>query len=256
MHKEDQQATGGPTFLGVTSEARANPQLNIGMSAFNLNKLIYSVSFIIHFESASGNDALAVSTAKADLGKSAPSDFVPQQQGMNEGTNNTSYNHLFAGTNPQVLADQIKSVSEGLETIITQPKTGKGARSITRQVKEEEDSSTIKLEDLAKLVPNVQPIFKDLDSPEDDDVIIVDDSDEDEEDDVYTNTNVETKDTSVLKSSSPRSSQIQELTNQKLIELSHIRKGGLSFKESSSSFSFVLLKFQFMLLRLANEDLV
>ncbi|GKG16839.1 hypothetical protein Tco_0361796, partial [Tanacetum coccineum] len=28
MHKEDQQATGGPTSLGVTSEARANPQLS------------------------------------------------------------------------------------------------------------------------------------------------------------------------------------------------------------------------------------
>ncbi|GJV35280.1 hypothetical protein Tco_1407757 [Tanacetum coccineum] len=28
MHKEDLQATGGPTSLGVTSEARANPQLS------------------------------------------------------------------------------------------------------------------------------------------------------------------------------------------------------------------------------------
>ncbi|GKB92390.1 hypothetical protein Tco_0964662 [Tanacetum coccineum] len=48
MHKEDQQATGGPTSLGVTGEARANPQLNS-----------------------------AVSTAKDDPGKSAPSDFLP-----------------------------------------------------------------------------------------------------------------------------------------------------------------------------------
>ncbi|GKC74953.1 hypothetical protein Tco_1125727, partial [Tanacetum coccineum] len=55
MHKEDQQATGDPTSLGVTSEARANPQLS---------------------------------------------------------------------------SDQIKSVSEGLETILTQPRTGKGASSI------------------------------------------------------------------------------------------------------------------------------
>nr|GEV07051.1 hypothetical protein [Tanacetum cinerariifolium] len=37
-------------------------------------------SFIIHSESASGNDASAASTARADLGNSAPSDFVPQQQ--------------------------------------------------------------------------------------------------------------------------------------------------------------------------------
>ncbi|GKA13643.1 hypothetical protein Tco_0693289 [Tanacetum coccineum] len=40
MHKADQQATGGPTSLGVTSEERANPQLSCGMSAFNLNEPI------------------------------------------------------------------------------------------------------------------------------------------------------------------------------------------------------------------------
>ncbi|GJR75363.1 hypothetical protein Tco_0087728 [Tanacetum coccineum] len=132
MHKEDQQATGGPTSLEVTK------------------------SFIIHFECASGNDASAVSTAKADLGKSAPSDFVPQQQGMNEGTKNTSYDHLFAGTDPHVLTDKTKSVSEGSS------KTG------------------------VKCSAN----FKDLDSPEDDPIIVVDDSDEDEEaDEVHATTN-------------------------------------------------------------------
>ncbi|GJW48917.1 hypothetical protein Tco_0080563 [Tanacetum coccineum] len=140
IHKEDQQATGGPTSLGVTSEARANPQLN------------------------SGNDALVVSTAEADPGKFAPR-----------------------------------------------------ASSIARQVEEKEASNTINLEDLAKLVSNVQPSFKNPDSREDDPVIVVDDSDEDEEDEVHTTTNVETEDTSISKSSSPRSSQIQELTNQVLI---------------------------------------
>ncbi|GJW01589.1 hypothetical protein Tco_1556840 [Tanacetum coccineum] len=164
MHKEDQQATGDPTFLGVTSEARANPQLN------------------------SGNDALAVSTAEADPGNSAPSDFVPQQQGMNEGTKNTSYVHLFVGTDPHVLTDQTKYVSKGLETILTQPIIGKGASSVARQVEEEEASSAIKLEDLAKLVSNVQPSFKDLDSSEDDPVIVVNDSDKDGEDEVHATT--------------------------------------------------------------------
>ncbi|GJV24093.1 hypothetical protein Tco_1376788 [Tanacetum coccineum] len=113
MHKEDQQATCGPTSLGVTSEAGANPQLR------------------------NGNDALTVSTAEADPRNSTPSDFVPQQQ-----------------------------------------------------VKEEEDSSTIKLEDLAKLVSHVQPRFKDLDLPEDDPVIVVDDSDEKEDDEIHTTENV------------------------------------------------------------------
>ncbi|GKG12933.1 hypothetical protein Tco_0349893, partial [Tanacetum coccineum] len=54
MHEEDQQATGGPTSLGVTSEARANSQLT-------------------------GNDASAASTAEVDPENSAPRDFVPQQ---------------------------------------------------------------------------------------------------------------------------------------------------------------------------------
>ncbi|GJW33070.1 hypothetical protein Tco_0053102 [Tanacetum coccineum] len=165
MYKEDQQAIGGPTPLGVTSEERANPQLSSGMSTFNLNKPIYSTSFIIHSESASGNDASVVSTAEVDPRNSAPSDFVPQQQGINEGTKNTSYDNLFAGTELHVLADQTKSVSEGLETIFTQPITGKGASSVAKQINEE-TSSSIKLEDLAKLVLLVQPSFKDLDSPE------------------------------------------------------------------------------------------
>nr|GEW30533.1 hypothetical protein [Tanacetum cinerariifolium] len=79
MHKEDQQATCGPTSLGVTSEARTNPQLSSGMSAFNVNEPIYTSSFIVHSKSALGDDALTVSTVKADLGNFAPSDFVPQQ---------------------------------------------------------------------------------------------------------------------------------------------------------------------------------
>ncbi|GKD45731.1 hypothetical protein Tco_1270376 [Tanacetum coccineum] len=100
--------------------------------------------------SALGNDASVVSTCEADPGNSAPS------------------------TDPHVLAEQTKSVSEGLDTVLTQPLTRKGASSIARQVEEEEASRTIKLEDLAKLVSNVQPSFKDLDLPEDDPVIIVD----------------------------------------------------------------------------------
>ncbi|GJX16373.1 hypothetical protein Tco_0217205 [Tanacetum coccineum] len=123
MHKEDQQATGCPTSLGVISEERANPQLTSGMSSFNLNEPIYSTSFIIHSKSALRNDASAISTTEADPRKSAPSDFVPQQQGMNEGTKNTSYDHLFPGTDPHV--------------------------------EEDEASRRIKLEDLAKLVSRV-----------------------------------------------------------------------------------------------------
>ncbi|GJV86528.1 hypothetical protein Tco_1530466 [Tanacetum coccineum] len=81
--------------IRVTGEARANPQLNSGMSAFNLNEPIFSASFIIHSESALRNDASAVSTAKVDPGKSAPSN-----QALH------------------VSADKTQSVSEGLETVL------------------------------------------------------------------------------------------------------------------------------------------
>nr|GEX56958.1 hypothetical protein [Tanacetum cinerariifolium] len=182
-------------------------------------------------QQATGNDASAVSTAKADPGNSAPSDFVPHQQGINEGTKNTSYDHLFAGTDPHVLADLTQSVSEGLHTILTQPLTRKGASSIARQDEEEEASSTIKLEDLAKLVSNVQPSFKELDSPEDDHVIIIEKSDEKENDEIHTTKNVETEDTSVPKSSSLKSSLIQELTNQVLILQSQKHKMELEKNE-------------------------
>ncbi|GJS34166.1 hypothetical protein Tco_0532548 [Tanacetum coccineum] len=98
--------------------------------------------------------------------------------GMNEETKSTSYDHLFAGIDPHVLADQTQSISEGLETVLTQCTIDKGASNITKQIKDIEASRTIKLEDLVKLVQNVQPSFKDLDSPEDDSIIVVDDSDE------------------------------------------------------------------------------
>nr|GEU31566.1 hypothetical protein [Tanacetum cinerariifolium] len=197
MHKEDQQATGGATSLGVTSEARSNPQLSSGMPAFNLNKPIYSTSFIIHSESASRNDASVIFIAKVDPGKSDPCDFVPQQQGVS---------------------------------------------FIARQVEEEEASSTIKLRDLAKLVSNVQPSFKYMDSPKDDPVNVVDDSDEDKEDELHTTKNAKTEDTLVLKSSSPRYSQIQGLTNQVLVLQSQKHK--LKLKKNKAEAKAALLKAQ------------
>nr|GEV98381.1 retrovirus-related Pol polyprotein from transposon TNT 1-94 [Tanacetum cinerariifolium] len=86
LSSEDQQATGDPNSLWVTNKERANPQLS---SDF---------------------------TAEADPGLSGPNDSIPPQQGMDEGTKNTLYDHISASTDPYVLADQTKSVSEGLET--------------------------------------------------------------------------------------------------------------------------------------------
>nr|GEX43950.1 hypothetical protein [Tanacetum cinerariifolium] len=112
--------------------------------------------FVSSKEATKGHDVLANFTAEADPGLSAPNDSIPLQQ------------------------DQTKSVSEGLETVLTQPITEKEAISTTIHGDKEESSNTIKLKDLAKLVSQIQPSFKDLDLPKDDPVIIVDESDEDE----------------------------------------------------------------------------
>nr|GEU98512.1 integrase, catalytic region, zinc finger, CCHC-type, peptidase aspartic, catalytic [Tanacetum cinerariifolium] len=165
-------------------------------------------------------------TVKADPRLSAPNDSIPQQQGIDEATKNTSYDYISAETDPHVLVDQTKSISEGSETVLTQLIIEKEASStaihgdkeeastaIHGDKKEaftaihgdkEEPSSTIKLEDLAKLVSQIKPSFKDLDSPKDNPVIIVDKSDEDEP-------NAKPKDTSVPRSSSPNNSLPTEL---------------------------------------------
>ncbi|GKA20817.1 hypothetical protein Tco_0700806 [Tanacetum coccineum] len=153
------------------------------MSAFSNLKPIYSASVIIHSKSASGYDALADSTAKADPETSAPNDSLPPQHGKDEGTKNYSLDHIFACTNPNVLADKTKSVSDWLETVLTTPETG------TRNA--------------AK--------------PKDDIIIVVDDSKEDEEegknDEIHSTTNNETEDTSASTPPSPSSlpTELKEL---------------------------------------------
>ncbi|GKA59886.1 retrovirus-related pol polyprotein from transposon TNT 1-94 [Tanacetum coccineum] len=92
IHIEDQQAAGGPTSLGVTSEEGAHPQLN------------------------SGNDASADFTTEVDPKNFAPNDSVPHQQGPDEGSKNYTPDYIFAGTNPSVLIHTTKSVSDGSQT--------------------------------------------------------------------------------------------------------------------------------------------
>ncbi|GKD15065.1 hypothetical protein Tco_1199472, partial [Tanacetum coccineum] len=79
LHKEAQQATGGSTSLGVTSEVRADPQIT-SVASTSTTKPVFLASTIIHSESASRHDALTDSTAKADPRKSAPNDSISQQQ--------------------------------------------------------------------------------------------------------------------------------------------------------------------------------
>ncbi|GJS85244.1 hypothetical protein Tco_0751785 [Tanacetum coccineum] len=77
MHKEAQQATGGPTSLGATSEEGAHPQLSS-----------------------------ADSTAQANPGNSAPNDSIPTQQDQTKSTRD-ELKTAHSGTNEESGADEI-----------------------------------------------------------------------------------------------------------------------------------------------------
>ncbi|GJR14845.1 hypothetical protein Tco_0797497 [Tanacetum coccineum] len=94
MHKEAQQAAGGPTSLRATSKEGAHSQL-------------------------SRCDASAYSIADADPRIFAPNDSIPSQEGMDKGTKHDSIDHIFAGTNLSVLVDQTKSAKDRLKTTHT-----------------------------------------------------------------------------------------------------------------------------------------
>nr|GFC35851.1 hypothetical protein [Tanacetum cinerariifolium] len=93
--KEDQQAAGGPISLRVSIEEGSHPQLGSVMFAFTYIEPIFLASYIFHYEFASGNDASADFTAEADSEISAPTDFVPHQQGPDKGPKNYTPDHTF-----------------------------------------------------------------------------------------------------------------------------------------------------------------
>ncbi|GKC74011.1 retrovirus-related pol polyprotein from transposon TNT 1-94, partial [Tanacetum coccineum] len=86
------------------------------VSAFTYIEPVFSASYIFHSESASGNDASTYFIAEADPEISAPNDFVPYQQGPDEGSKNYTPDYTFAGTNLSVLVDKTKSAGDGLQT--------------------------------------------------------------------------------------------------------------------------------------------
>ncbi|GKD02319.1 hypothetical protein Tco_1177293 [Tanacetum coccineum] len=146
IHKEDLQATSGPTSLGVTGEERANPQLSIVQSASH-TKPIYSASTIIQFTSASGHDASADSTTETDKTKIA-----------RDGLETT---HTKIGTDKEAIKAK-KEVSFDQDEFNISPNLSTF----------DDDTKEIKLEDLSKLVKDVDVDLMDLDSPEDKEPII------------------------------------------------------------------------------------
>nr|GEV79430.1 hypothetical protein [Tanacetum cinerariifolium] len=87
MHRVTQQAVGGPTSLGATSEEGAHPQLS------------------------------SDSTAKADPGISALKDSISKKQDMDEGTKTTHLITYFQGANEESRADDI-SLKVKLEDLL------------------------------------------------------------------------------------------------------------------------------------------
>ncbi|GKB70020.1 hypothetical protein Tco_0931432 [Tanacetum coccineum] len=217
MHKEVQQLNSSPASLGVTSEDRANPQVSNVKSA-SYSEPVYSASTIVDFESASGHDALTDSTVEVDLGKFASNDSVSQQQGIDKGTKNYSFNHIIAGTNPNVLVDKTKSDVDGLETDHTEIGTDKETSKAEKEASFNQDEfntdpklisskdvKEIKMEDLSKLIKDAGIDLMDLDFPEDDTPFIVED---DEDKEVFTEAHAETEDTSFHQPPSPKSIKI------------------------------------------------
>ncbi|GJS19365.1 hypothetical protein Tco_0447997 [Tanacetum coccineum] len=201
---------GDPTSLGVASEERAHPQLSSGMFAYYHYENIFLNSTTFHSDSASGYDALVDSTAKVDPEKPAPNDFIPQQQGMNEGTKNTSSDHVFLGTDPSVLVDQTQSVRDGLKTTHTSSGTNKESRN-------GETSSKMKLEDLSQFMHDTRSDSlapNSLDEP----IIVSDVSDAEEDAEANTSTHDaahdKPEDIPASHPSSPNSVQLQELKDQ------------------------------------------
>ncbi|GKE03925.1 hypothetical protein Tco_1395943, partial [Tanacetum coccineum] len=93
--------------------------------------------FHFHSESASGHDALADSTAKADPGIFAPKDSISSKHGMDEGTKNCSFDHIFTGSNPNVLVDKTKSPGDGLKIAHTTSDANEESRAddISQKIK-------------------------------------------------------------------------------------------------------------------------
>nr|GEU89836.1 hypothetical protein [Tanacetum cinerariifolium] len=129
-------------------------------------------------------------------------------------------------TNPNVLVDKTKSARDGLETVHTVIGTNMDTSNAEKEDNFDKDdfntspdlssfddaTKEIKLEDLSKLVKDVDVDFMDLDSPGDDKPIIVQDEEEKEAHakEVYVEQHTKTDDFSVPKPLSPKTIRIQD----------------------------------------------
>ncbi|GJU82723.1 hypothetical protein Tco_1285088 [Tanacetum coccineum] len=95
-------------------------------------------------------------------------------QGMDEGTKNHSFDHIFAGSNLSVLVDTTKSARDGLKTANTYSGANKESRA-------DDISLKVKLEDLLDILKDTRSAFFTPDSPPGEPIIVSDESEEEEE---------------------------------------------------------------------------
>ncbi|GJX00608.1 hypothetical protein Tco_0184521 [Tanacetum coccineum] len=129
-----------PTPVGPPVKKEPTLSLVVVCMHLILIEPVYSTSFHLHSESASGHDASVDSTAEADLENSAPNDFIPAQQ-------------------------------DGLKTANTDSCTNEESRA-------DEILKKIKLEDLSYLLKDTRYAFFTPDSLQDEPIIVSDESEE------------------------------------------------------------------------------
>ncbi|GJU68121.1 hypothetical protein Tco_1254380 [Tanacetum coccineum] len=147
---------------------------------------------------------------EANPGISTPNDFISEQQGMDEGTQNYSLDNIFIGTNPSVLVDKTKYAGDGLKTAHTDLGTNKESRS-------DEILKKITLKDLSNIMQDTRSAFLTPDSLQDEPIIVLDESEKEEierYEDTHNPSHDGPEDTSIPHPSSPKSIQIQELMAQ------------------------------------------
>ncbi|GJV24431.1 hypothetical protein Tco_1377126 [Tanacetum coccineum] len=161
-----------------------------------------------------------LNSSPASLGVTGE-DRANPQQGIHKGTKNYSFDHIIAGTNPNVLVDKTKSDVDGLETNHTEIGTDKETIKAEKEASFNQDEfntdpklisskdvKEIKMEDLSKLIKDAVIDLTDLDFLEDDTPFLVED---DEDKEVFAEAHAETEDTLVHQPPSPKSIKIQEL---------------------------------------------
>nr|GEY07567.1 hypothetical protein [Tanacetum cinerariifolium] len=208
--------------------------------------------------SASRCDALAYSIAKVDPKIYALNDSISKQQDIDEGTKSYLIDHIFVGKGTSHIEQQIKEEFNTSPDLSSSDDAKKEIKSASRcdalaysiakvdpKIYALNDSIS-KQQDIDEGTKSylIDHIFVDLDSPKNEPIIVVDESEDEKTKDIHGTSHIEIEDTSVPTPPSPRSIQLQELTNQVLILHSQKRKQELKKNKAKDKAKVALLSTQ------------